>query len=436
MDYDLVIIGAGWAGFNAALKAGALGLKVALIEKDSIGGTCLNRGCIPTKALIHSAKAYRLTKKASSFGIEIKDTPVINFLKIQERKETLVKQLAGGMQFLLKGIDFFKSSAEIVSDREIKTADGIIKTKFILIASGSRPMELPSLKFDHSKILSSDDLLNIKDIPRSILIIGAGVIGCEFAGLFNALGSEVSMAEKMPQVLPGIDKEIAKKLENNFKKIGIKVTTNCDATALDLNAYSKVLLCVGRKPQSEGLGLEKLGVACEKGKVLVDKYLKTNIANIYAAGDCTGGMMLAHYAAYQGELAAENIVRQDSQREAGEVAVPSCIFTHPEIGTVGLSEEQALERGLKVKTQKFDFLGSGLARIMQETDGFVKIITEPTSAQVLGASIIGPSACELIGILTLAVSNRMKAPDIQKTIFAHPTLSESIGNCLKDYHAV
>jgi dihydrolipoamide dehydrogenase len=435
MDYDLVIIGAGWAGFNAALKARALGLKVALIEKDQIGGTCLNRGCIPTKALIHSAKVYRLAKKSASFGIELKDAPVANFLKIQEKKEALVKQLSGGMQFLLKGIDFFTSPAEIISNQEIKIADGILKTKFILIASGSRPMELPSLKFDGRKVLSSDDLLNIKDIPRSILIIGAGVIGCEFAVLFNALGSAVSMAEKMPQALPGIDQEVAKKLENIFKKSAIKVTTNCDATALDLSAFDLVLLCVGRKPQSDGLGLEKLGLATQKSKILVDKYLKTNIPNIYAAGDCTGGIMLAHYAAYQGELAAENIARQDSQKEIGEAAVPSCIFTYPEIATVGLSEEQVSERGLKIKVQKFDFLGSGLARIMQETEGFIKIIYDHSSAQILGASIIGPSACELIGILTLAVSARLKVSDIQNTIFAHPTLSESIGSALKDYHA-
>jgi dihydrolipoamide dehydrogenase len=435
MDYDLVIIGAGWAGFNATLKAKALGLKAALIEKDQIGGTCLNRGCIPTKALIHSAKIYRLVKKASSFGIEIKDAPVINFLKIQERKVALIKQLSAGMQFMLKGIDFFKSPAEILSHHEIKTVDGIIKTKFILIASGSSPMQLSSLKFDGRKVLSSDDLLNIKNVPRSILIIGAGVIGCEFAGLFNALGSEVSMAEKMPQVLPGIDKEIAKKLENIFKKSGIKITINCDATALDLNAYELVLLCVGRVSQSAGLGLEKLGIASEKGKILVDQYLKTNIPNIYAAGDCTGGLMLAHYAAYQGELAAENIAHPDSQREIKEAAVPSCIFTYPEIATVGLSEEQASSKGLKIKIHKFDFLGSGLARIMAETDGFVKIISDDSSTQVLGASIIGPSACELIGILTLAVSNRLTLSQIQKTIFAHPTLSESIASSLKDSHA-
>jgi dihydrolipoamide dehydrogenase len=436
MDYDLVVIGSGWAGFNATLKAKALGLKVALIEKDQIGGTCLNRGCIPTKTLIQSLKVYRWAKKAGRFGIDIKDAPVVNFAQIQERKDALIKQLAGGMQFMLKGIDFFKSPAEIVSGQEVKTADRIIKTKFILIASGSRAMELASLKFDGRKVLSSDDLLNIKVVPRSILIIGAGVIGCEFAGLFNALGSEVSMAEKMPQVLPGTDKEIAKKLENIFKKSGIKVTTNCDATALDLHAYSIVLLCVGRIPQADGLGLQNLGIAIEKGKILVNQYLKTNIPNIYAAGDCTGGIMLAHYAAYQGELAAENIARPDNQRDIRGVPVPNCIFTYPEISSVGLSEEQALGRGLKVKVHKFDFLGSGLARIMEETDGFVKIISDHSSTQVLGASIIGPSACELIGILTLAVSNRLKLSQIQKTIFAHPTLSESIANALKNSHAV
>jgi dihydrolipoamide dehydrogenase len=433
--YDLAVIGAGWAGFNASLRARQLGLKVALIEKDRVGGTCLNRGCIPTKALIQSAKIYSLSKKSANFGIEIA-APQINFLKIQERKEKIVQQLHSGMQFRLKGIDFVAGQARIFSPEVLKVGNDIINTKFILVATGSRPIELGELKFDGKKIISSDEILNLKEVPRSLLIIGGGVIGCEFASLFCAFGSSVSIVELMPQILPGIDKEIARKLENIFKKKGIKVSTSTDAKHVDLKDYDLVLLSIGRQPETKDLDLEKFGVRLEKGKILVDEYLKTSISNIYAAGDCTGKIMLAHFAAYQGCVVAENIAHLDKPKRADNTNIPNCIFTDPEIASVGLSQEEALSQGQDVRIDKFDFLGSGMARILDETEGFVKIISDKRTEQILGASIIGPRSTELIGILTLGLQSRIKISQIRDTIFAHPTLSESINEAVKTDYAI
>ena len=428
MDYDLVVIGAGWAGFNAAIRAKGLGLQVALIDKAELGGTCLNRGCIPTKALIQSAKIYSLCKKAATFGVEIAN-PQVNFLKIQERKNKIVQQLRNSMQFMLGGIDFINATAEIISKQEVRAGDKILKTKFILIATGSKPQELKSIPFDGKKIISSDDALGLKEIPKKLLIIGGGVIGCEFASLFSSLGSEVTIIEMMPQLLPGIDKEVAKKLESIFKKKGIKVSTDTDATTCKQQDYDMILVCVGRSPHTSGLGLEKIGVNLEKGKISVDKYLKTNIPSIFAAGDSTGQIMLAHFAAYQGEIAAGNIAQPESMQEAKNRNVPNCIFTEPQVATVGLTEAQLNPEEINV--YKFDFLGSGMGRILEETEGFIKVISDKKSDEILGASIIGPGATELIAILTVAISNQLKASQIRNTIFAHPTLSESIHETLK-----
>ena len=426
MDYDLTIIGAGWAGFNAAIRAKELGLKVCLIEKSQIGGTCLNLGCIPTKTLIQSAKVFLLTKKSHTFGIEV-TTPQINFLKIQERKDKIVAQLRTGMQFMLKGIDFFNAKADILSPQELKVDGKNIKTKFMLIATGSKPIEPPTLKFDGKKIISSDEILNLKEIPKSLLIIGGGVIGCEFGSLFSALGTQVSIVEKMPQILPGEDIEIAKKLEIVFKKKGIKVNTNTGAATVDLSNFDLALLCIGRTAQTNDLGLEKIGLKLERGKIIVDEHLRTSISNIFAAGDCTGKIMLAHFAAYQGRIAAENIAQPENLKQADNINIPNCMFTDPEIASVGLNEG---------KINKFDFLGSAMARIIDETEGFIKIISDQKTGQIIGASIIGPRATELIAILTLAIQSHLKISQIQDTIFAHPTLSESISEAVRINHGI
>jgi dihydrolipoamide dehydrogenase len=429
MDYDLTIIGAGWAGFNAALKAKELGLNVCLIDKGDIGGTCLNRGCIPTKALIQSAKVYSLSKKCADFGIE-NSSPAANFAEIQKRKDKLIQQLRSGMQFMLKNIEFLNAEAKIISPDEIQAAGKNLQTKSILIASGSKPFELQALKFDGKKIVSSDDILNLKELPKSLLIVGGGVIGCEFASLFCSLGTQVTIVEMMPQILPGIDKEAARKLEGIYKKKGVKVYVNTDAATQDLNSFNLVLVAVGRTPNTRDLGLDKVGVNLEKNKIIVDKYLQTNIPNIYAAGDCTGKIMLAHFAAYQGEVVAENVARGQSKK-ANNATVPNCIFTDPEIASVGLSEEEAVSRGVDVKVSKFDFLASGMARILDEADGFIKVLSDKKTDVVIGGSIIGPKATELIANFSLAISCGLKCRQIKETIFAHPTLSESIREAIK-----
>jgi len=435
MNYDLVVIGAGWAGFNAALRAKELGLKVALIEKGQMGGTCLNRGCIPTKTLLQSAKIYTITKKSKIFGIET-SSPQINLTEIQNRKDKIIQQLRQGMEFMLKGINFINAEAKIVSSDTLEVDARQLNTKFILIATGSRPLELKDLKFDGKKVISSDEILNLKEIPKSLLIIGGGVIGCEFASLYSGLGCQVSIVEKMPQLLPGEDKEVARKLETIFKKRGIKINTNIDAQTVGLKDYDLALLCIGRAPNTGNLDLDKVSLKIEKGKVIVDDYLKTNITNIYAAGDCTAKTMLAHFAAYQGRIAAENIAFADKPKKADNTNIPNCIFTDPEIASVGLKEEDARNQGMDIKINKFDFLGSGMARILDETEGFIKIISDKKNDEILGASIIGPRATELIGMLTLVIQSHLRVSQIQDTVFAHPTLSESIHDALKGNYGI
>lgn len=428
--YDLAIIGAGWAGYNAALKAKELKLKVALIEKSLTGGVCLNSGCIPTKALIQSARVFNLVKKSSDFGVDSLG-PHLNFLKVQQRKNKVVEGLRLGMQSILKGVDFFNLEARIISSQEIDLGGSVIKTRFILLATGSVPLELSQVKFDGKMILSSTDILSCKELPSSLLIIGGGVIGCEFASLFAGLGTKVSIVEKMPQLLPGEDREIAKRLEGIFKRRGIKVSTGVDASSVNLDDFSLVLVSVGRSVKCSVPGLEEINVKLDNGRVVVDEYLKTNLDNVYAAGDCTAKVMLAHFAGYQGRLAVENMFSKDAPKRSDSSNVPSCIFTDPEVASIGISEEDAADKGLVININKFDFLGLGLARIIDEAQGFLKIISERKTGLILGASIIGPKATEIIGIMTLAISSKLNIEQLRSTIFAHPTLSESISEALR-----
>jgi len=428
--YDLAVIGAGWAGFNAALRAKESGFKVCLIECNKIGGTCLNQGCIPTKALIACAKTYSLIRKSASFGVE-SDNPRFNFSKIQERKDNLVRVLTQGMQSRISGIDFIQSKAQIISPHEIKVDGRLISAKFMLISTGSRPVELAHLKFDAVKIISSEGALSLSSLPRSLLIVGGGVIGCEFASLFAALGVEVSMAEKLPLLLPGEDSEISRKIEVTFKKKGIKVYTNSDISGFDLNIYERILVCVGREPDISGLGLENLGIKLDKKAIAVDDFLRTSVTNIYAAGDCASKIMLAHYAAYQGVAAVENMI-SGNKNKADNPVVPACVFCDPEISSVGLSEEKARAAGFAVKVNKFDFRASAMARIIEEYEGFIKVVSKQDTEEVIGGCIMGPKATELIAILTIAVSLHLKVSQIRAVIFAHPTLSESLRETVKD----
>ncbi|MDD5042828.1 MAG: dihydrolipoyl dehydrogenase [Candidatus Omnitrophica bacterium] len=425
--YDLVVIGAGWAGFNAALKAKKSGLKVCLVERGEIGGTCLNRGCIPTKSLIASAKIYSLIKKSAVFGIDA-GSPSVDFNRLKERKEGLVRILAEGMRSRLSGVDFVRAEASIISEGRLEVGGSKVDTKFTLIATGSVPVGLEGLKFDGERVISSNEALDLAFLPRSLLIIGGGVIGCEFAGLFSALGSDVTIAEKLPSLLPGEDRDISRKMETFFKKKGVKVITGTDPLSSDLGVYEKIVVCVGRRPDTAGLGLDKLGIKSSRG-IEVDDFLMTGLNNVYAAGDCTAKRMLAHYAAYQGEAAVENMLSGNRRRAAAQ-AVPSCVFTDPEIASVGLSEEAASASGIQVRVHKFDFRASAMARVSEEAEGFIKIVSRNDSGEILGGCIIGPRATEMIAVLTVAICAGMDVERMRQVIFAHPTISESLHEAL------
>ncbi len=423
--YDLAIIGAGWAGITAAKQALKDGLRVVLIEKDAVGGTCLNRGCIPTKAFIQSGKIFSHVKKTEVFGVSVSDARV-SFAAIQQRKEKIVSQLRQGIAYTLRGVDVISGVARFDTQGHLFVGETPLETKKVLICCGSHPYALPGFEFDGTTVLSSDDVLNLKELPVSMLIIGGGVIGCEFAAFFSALGVTITVLEKMTQLVPGLDHELARKLETVFKKKGISVLTNTDAGSVDMRSFEKVLVCVGRKPNIHALGLQEAGVQIEKGRIVVDEYLQTSLPGVYAAGDCTGKTMLAHYAAYQGECAAWNCAHPDSLKKADTTVVPSCIFTDPEIATVGLTEQEALGQGIRVGKAKFDFLASGMARILDETEGYLKVVFDADTDVILGASILGPHASELISVLTVAITHKLTRRSIRETIFAHPTLAECI----------
>ena len=425
--YDLVVIGGGWAGFSAAEYASKIGFKTALVEKDALGGTCLNQGCIPTKTLLNTTKLFSQFKKSSKFGINV-GSVTLDLARLNQRMNGVISHLRSGMEFLARSnkIDLLEGAAEIISPERVRVGEEILETKYVLIATGSKPMELPLIKFDGNKIISSSEALGLLKIPGKILIIGGGVIGCEFAEFFVSLGSEVQIVELTQGLLPGVDKEVARKLEVALKKRGVKVSLETDATALGLENYDKILLCVGRIPSSDcfaGININK-----ERNKILVNEYLQTNIYNIYSAGDCIGGYLLAHVASYEGRLAVKNMAGGNKEK-LNYKAVPCGIFTNPEIATVGLSEEEARKNNSEIIIKKFDFRGLGMSYVIDEMDGFVKIIADRDEF-IIGAAIIGPKATELIPVLTLALNNGMKLSQIRNTIFAHPTICEGISEAL------
>lgn len=416
INYDVCIIGAGWAGFNAALKAAKSGKKVCLIEEGDIGGTCLNRGCIPTKALV------RYSKQGLAFN------------EIQKKKNEVVLRLLDGMLYHLKisAIDFQQGRAVIAPDGRVSVDGMPLETKFILIAAGSVPAELPDLKLDHNKMISSDDVLELDKMPRSILIVGAGAIGCEFAGIFNKCGAQVTIVEIKSQLLPGFDTHVSKKLQQSFQKDGIKVLLGKSAKDITLGDYDKVFLCVGRRAALEdtfdkgcNLNMDK------KGYIQVDDLLKTSAPHIFAAGDCIGGMMLAHVASYEGELAIHNMFSEPKKKDYS--CVPSSVFTTPEVAFIGASEGAAKTVGTAHSVQTTHYLSVGMAHILEETDGFVKVIVDEKDRLILGAGIIGPQATELINVFSVLMKNKIPIQGLKDTILSHPSLSEILGEVAKAF---
>lgn len=445
---SILVIGGGPAGYVAALRASQLGAKVTVIESCKVGGTCLNRGCIPTKSLLECTHVYEVVKGSSTFGV-LTDSASIDFAKVVARKDMIVKQLVSGVEYLLKsgGVEVIEGNAAFTGKDEVEITEQsgkkrkLTAQKFI-IASGSLPVLPPIPGINSGNVITSEEALEIAALPKSMVIIGGGVIGVEFATIFASAGVKVTIVEMMSRLVPAVDSEVAETLKRSLKKKGVSIYLNSKVESISDSADGKivkainekgqeidlaadrVLVSVGRKANTKGLNLENAGVKTERGYVVVNEKMETNIPNIYAAGDVTGGILLAHVAFREGETAAENALGHQSA--VNYKAVPNCIFTRPEIGSVGLSEEKAKEAGYQIKIGRFPFKANGKALVEGETDGFVKVIADAESDKVLGVHIIGPHATELILEGALGVKLGVTVKDIAKTIHAHPTLGEAM----------
>jgi len=447
-EFDVAIIGSGSAGYVSAIRAADLGKKVLVIEHREVGGTCLNRGCIPTKALLKVAEVYETAKNSKTFGIAVENVSY-DPEAIQRRKQAVVKRLVSGIEFLFKSrkITVKKGTGKILDEHTVEISTGeTVKAKDIVIATGSEPAMIPVFKIDHKNVLTSDDALNLTKLPKDILIVGAGAIGTEFATFLSAFGVKVTVVEMMPQVVPTLkDKKLAGMIQRLLEKRGVKILTGTKIenveVAKDGEVVStlssgeeihteKVLVSIGRKLNSDGIGLENVGVKTERGRILIDEYLRTNVPNIYAIGDVTGGLLLAHKAMKEGETAAEVIAGLD--RKMDYRVVPWAIFTTPEIAAVGLTEEEAKEKGIEVKTGEFPFTANGKAVSMNAVDGEVKVVAKKDTGEIIGAQIIGPEASVMIAELALAVEKKLTLRDVADTIHTHPTLAEATMEAAKD----
>ncbi|NOY65458.1 MAG: dihydrolipoyl dehydrogenase [Nitrospirae bacterium] len=449
----LCILGAGPGGYVAALKAAQLGAEVTVVEEAEVGGTCLNSGCIPTKTLLASTELYSKIKELDKFGIEIEGGVVANLQKIIERKNKVVQTQVKGIKGLFKSwsVELKKGRGTLVSEKELKvtgpdTEETITYDKLI-IATGSRPAEIPLFPFDGNNIISSTEALDLTEIPRSMLIIGAGVIGCEFACIYNALGTEITIVELLPRAVSTEDEEISSILERELKKKKIKLFTNVKAEKVEIKddgvhttlsngkeiITEKVLVSIGRALNSDGIGIENAGVEKgQRGEIKVDSHMRTSVENIYAIGDVTGGILLAHMASKEGIVAARNIM--GSEEEIDYSVVPAAIFTSPEIASVGLREHQAKEKNMDYITGHFQFRALGKAHAMGEISGLIKVIADKKTDRVLGVHIIGPHASDLIHEAALAIKAGLKVKDIAETIHAHPTLAEGLMEAAEDVH--
>ncbi|SES63050.1 dihydrolipoyl dehydrogenase [Anaerobranca gottschalkii] len=439
--YNLVVIGGGPGGYVAAIKGAHLGMKVALIEDTRLGGTCLNRGCIPTKALYRSSYVGKLIKDAESFGFDVQGFSV-NYPKIKERKDQIVENLVKGIETLIKGnkIDYYHGKGQII-DKNTVLVEGIgeeIKGEKLIIATGSKPFIPPIPGADLEGVLTSDEILELTTLPEKMAIIGGGVVGTEFAGIFASLGVEVTLIEMLPRILYTFDEELVRRLNIFLKKAGVNILTSAKVEKIekidnDLNIFVgtkkgveeiRVNLCLmagGRKPNLRGL--ENLNLTLkENGGILTNDKMETNIPDVYAVGDCTGGIMLAHVASQEGIVAVENIAGME--RVMDYRAVPSVVFTYPELASVGLTEEQCKEGNIEYKVSKFNFAANGKALAEGEGEGIVKVIADSEN-KIIGVHILGPHSSDLIAEGVLAVQHRLTAKDIYNTIHAHPTLSES-----------
>ena len=446
-EIDVVIIGGGPGGYVAAIKAAHLGLKAVLVEKDKLGGVCLNKGCIPTKALVSTAELLNHIQKAGEFGIQVKDYS-FDFPAIMKRKDLITWKLSSGVEQLMKAnqVRVARGEGQIIEPGKVEVTDTagqkeVIKTKNIIIATGSSVMRLPIPGLDVEGVITSDEALSLSELPSKMIIIGGGVVGIEFAGIFKTLGVEVTVVEMLPRILLPIDEEIARRLTMSLKRKGIEILTDCKVKGIKKNNQNlevlvstseeekkleteKVLLAAGRVPELGNIDVQRLGIELDKGAIKVDEKMRTNIPGIYAVGDVVGKIMLAHVASREGIVAVENISGKEVLMDYR--AVPNCVFSMPEVASVGLTEEEARKENDNIKVSKFPFMANGKALGMGETEGMVKIIADGDTLELLGVHILGAHASDLIAEGTLALSIEATAEEIVNTIHAHPTLAETI----------
>lgn len=460
-NYDIVLLGGGTGGYIAAIRAAQLGKKVAIVEKDKLGGTCLHRGCIPSKALLRSAEVYDTMKRSEEFGITSASIE-LDFSGVMGRKQRIVDQLHQGVQYLMKKnhIDVYYGNGRIIGPSifsprsgavSVEKADGEINMllpQILIIATGSRPRSLPGLETDGQFILTSDEALQLEELPKSILIIGGGVIGVEWASMLNDFGVEVTIVEVDDRLVSLEDQDISKELERLFTKRSIRVVTGAKVLSesvrivdnrvcvhadkqgelIELNA-EKILISVGRHANVEGIGLENTDIKIDRGVISVNAHMQTAESHIYAIGDVIGGMQLAHVAGHEGIAAVEHICGLQTYAYEPHL-IPRCTYTRPEIASVGWTEKQALEQGRKVKISKYNFRAVGKALVYGDTDGFVKVVADEGSNDILGVHMIGPHVTDYISEAALAQVLNATPWEVGQTIHPHPTLSEIIGEAM------
>jgi dihydrolipoamide dehydrogenase len=459
-QFDVTVIGSGPGGYVAAIRGAQLGLKVALVEKDKrLGGTCTLRGCIPTKQLLMSAHIYEQMQHAADFGVRASDIQLA-FADVQKRKERVVTKNSKGIEFLMKKnkITVFKGTGKLALPGKVTvtTEDGkteTINTKNICIATGSVVRPIKGFETDGVRVVNSDHILELKDVPKSLVVMGAGAVGVEFASVYARFGADTTIVELLPHLLPLEDEEVSAELEKSFRKRGIKfsvgtrlekmeqtdnsvVVTGKNAKGEDVRLEAEMLLvAVGRMAYLEGLGLEGTKIKVERGTVQVDEYCRTGEPNIYAIGDVIPTPLLAHLASKEGILVMEQIAGQHAQ-PINLRHVPSCTYCDPEVASVGLTEAAAKKEGYDVRVGKFPFSASGKARILGEEEGFVKVVSEAKYDELLGVHIIGPHATELIAEAGVALQLESTAEELGRTIFAHPTISESVMEAAEGVHGL
>jgi dihydrolipoamide dehydrogenase len=460
VTYDLIVIGSGPGGYSAAVRAGQYGLKTAIVEKDpKLGGTCLHVGCIPTKALLHTAELWSFANHSADEGITI-EKPVLNYPKVIDRKNGIVQKHAKGVEFLMKknkvevikGYGTIKGAGtvEVKTDKDVQT----LTTKNILIATGSEARMLPGLKPDAEFILTNIEILNLTQVPKSLMVIGAGAVGVEFASMFRRFGSEVSIFEMLPRIVPVEDEEVSKELERVFKKSGIRVETGakCDnvqktGTGVKMKVTlsngkvedveaEKLLVAIGRAPNTANIGLESTKVELDRGFVKVNGFQETAEPGIYAIGDVVAGTpQLAHVASMQGMVAIAKMAGKPVT-PINRNHIPGATYTEPGIGSVGLTEAQARAAGYKVKVGRFPFVANSKATILGSHDGFVKVVADEKYGEILGVHIIGPQAYELISEAVAAMEAEATVETMMHTIHAHPTIYEAVGEAFNNVYGL